>query len=314
MIGSGTEKIEWQELPEEIRGEIEHFLGASVIKSETQPGGFSPGVAAIVSTSQGRKAFVKSSSSSISQPSATANRWEIKYTAALQGNPRVPKLLHSFENGDWVSLIYEVVEGRHPELPWKKDELDFVFSELSKLTGSLTPCPHANLFTPLAESDTEKFDGWSLFTQDRSIVRKLRDPWIEENLEALVSLEKRWPEAAQGDTLLHTDLRADQILITKEMAVFLDWPHAKIGAAWIDFLFMFPSIVLQKGPSMDSLVSRSPLARVPDSKLFPMAAALAGFFHWNCLQPPFPRLPTLREFQRTQGDVVIRWLEKSGVA
>jgi aminoglycoside phosphotransferase (APT) family kinase protein len=289
---------------------LNRFLGAPVVRSETQPGGFSPGVAAIVATSQGRKAFVKSSSSLISEPSANANRREIKYTAALQGNPRVPKLLHSFEKNEWVLLVYEVIEGRHPELPWKSDELDLVLSELSKLIASLTPCPHPNLFTPLAESDTENFNGWSLFSQERSTLRKLQDPWIEANLESLVSLEERWPDASRGDALLHTDLRADQILITKDRAVFLDWPHAKIGAAWIDFLFMFPSIVLQKGPGMDTLIERSPLASVPEAKLFPMAVALAGFFLWNSLQPPFPRLPTLREFQRTQGDVVIRWLEK----
>jgi hypothetical protein len=29
MIGSGTEKLEWRELPGEIRGEIEPFFGRS---------------------------------------------------------------------------------------------------------------------------------------------------------------------------------------------------------------------------------------------------------------------------------------------
>jgi hypothetical protein len=117
MIGSGTPKLEWQELPREIRATIESYLGAPVVQSETQPGGFSPGVAAKVVTARGKKAFIKSSSSSMSKPSADANRREIKHTRALQDNPRVPKLLHSFEKGAWVSLIYEVVEGRHPQLP-----------------------------------------------------------------------------------------------------------------------------------------------------------------------------------------------------
>ncbi|MGZ6333586.1 MAG: hypothetical protein ACXWP5_13275, partial [Bdellovibrionota bacterium] len=76
----------------------------------------------------------------ISQPSADANRREIKHTLALQGNPRVPKLLHAFEKDTWVTLIYELVDGRHPELPWNADELDFALSELSALSASLSSC------------------------------------------------------------------------------------------------------------------------------------------------------------------------------
>jgi hypothetical protein len=83
----------------------------------------------------------------------------------------------------------------------------------------------------------------------------------------------------------------------------------KIGATWVDFLFMLPSIVLQGGPAMSSLIQRSPLANVPKSDLLPVASALAGFFFWNSLDPPPPRLVTLRGFQRSQGDVVAAWLE-----
>ena len=314
MIGSGTQKFEWQELPQVIRTRVEEVLGAPVTFSETQPGGFSPGVAAKVLTSRGRRAFVKSASSVISNPSAEANRREIKYTSVLQDNPRVPKLLYSFEEGSWITLIYEIVEGKHPDLPWNDNELDFVLSELTELSSSLTPCPHPEVFGNLAETDQDKFGGWRYFFDEKSTVSRLKDPWIEKNVETLLQLETKWSVASKGTSLVHTDLRADQILITDSKAVFLDWPHAKIGASWIDFLFLFPSIVLQKGPSMSELVQRSPLAHVPKADLFSVGAALAGFFLWNSLQPPPPRLTTLREFQRNQGNVVVRWLEEGHAA
>ncbi|MGZ3699098.1 MAG: phosphotransferase [Bdellovibrionota bacterium] len=141
--------------------------------------------------------------------------------------------------------------------------------------------PSPEGFQKLAETGQEQFSGWRNFAQARSLVSQLSNPWIERNLVTLVQLEKKWDQVAQGTSLVHADLRADQILIAGDQAVFLDWPHAKIGAPWIDFLFMFPSIVLQKGPSMKRLVERSPLARVPESELLPMAVALAGFFLWN---------------------------------
>jgi hypothetical protein len=112
MIGSGTQKLQWHELPTEIRREVENHFGSPVVDAETQPGGFSPGVAAKILTRRGDRAFIKSASSLISQPSSDANRREIRHAMALRGNPRIPKLLHSFEKESWVTLIYEIVEGK----------------------------------------------------------------------------------------------------------------------------------------------------------------------------------------------------------
>lgn len=117
MIASGTQKFEWSELPSEVISEIERSLGSPVVKAVTQPGGFSPGVAAAVETAQGTKAFVKSVSSEINDFASAAHRREIAKTRAIQGNPRVPKLLHAFESGPWTTLVYELVVGKHPELP-----------------------------------------------------------------------------------------------------------------------------------------------------------------------------------------------------
>jgi hypothetical protein len=314
MIGSGTQKLEWLELPPQIRAEVETYFGSPVVDAKTQPGGFSPGVAAKILTGGGDEAFVKCVSSRMSQPSADANRREIKNVSALQGNPRIPKLLHSFEKENWVTLIYEVVEGRHPRLPWKTDELDFVFSELVQLSASLTPCPRSEQFETLEESSDATFSGWRNFTGAGSAIAELEDAWVEAHLGILTDLEVNWIRAARGTSLVHTDLRADQILIAKDRAVFLDWPHAKIGAPWIDFLFMAPSIVLQGGPGMNSLIERSPLANVPKSDLLSVASALAGFFLWNSLQPPPPRLVTLRPFQRSQGNVITAWLKDGQLA
>src|SRR5689334_14084615 len=115
MIGSGTQKLEWHELPPETKAEIEARLGARVVTALTQVGGFSPGIAAKILTDRAGEAFVKCVSASLSEHAAAANRREINCALALQGNPRVPKLLHSFDKDGWVGLIYEVVQGKHPQ-------------------------------------------------------------------------------------------------------------------------------------------------------------------------------------------------------
>ena len=57
------------------------------------------------------------------------------------------------------------------------------------------------------------------------------DGWSERNLAALAALEAEAPAAAAGDTLLHLDLRADNLLLTPERVLVVDWPHARVGAS-----------------------------------------------------------------------------------
>lgn len=251
---------------------------------------------------------MKSCSSLINQDTANANRREIKHTQVLQGNPRVPKLLRSFEKENWVTLIYEVVEGKHPDLPWRMDELEFVLNELALLSASITPCPQPEIFDRLEDNIREEFMGWNKFARANSVM-DLKDEWIGSHLDMLVRLENKGPTAAKGNSLVHADLRADQIILASGKAVFLDWPHAMIGAPWVDFLFLFPSIELRGGPEMASLMNQYLLRDVNEDQLIPMTVALAGSFLWNSIQAPPPRLVTIRKFQRDQGDIVMKWLK-----
>jgi hypothetical protein len=56
-------RIHWTDVPEAIRDDIESFLGARVLQSKNQNGGFSPGLAARCVLSDGRRCFVKAVSS-----------------------------------------------------------------------------------------------------------------------------------------------------------------------------------------------------------------------------------------------------------
>jgi aminoglycoside phosphotransferase (APT) family kinase protein len=48
--------------------------------------------------------------------------------------------------------------------------------------------------------------------------------------------------------LLHADIRADNILLTRQRAMVVDWPWAR-GAAFTDLVLFAPSVALQGGPS-----------------------------------------------------------------
>ena len=73
-------------------------------------------------------------------------------------------------------------------------------------------------------------------------------PRRRDRLDELVDLERRWPEAASGKSLLHLDVRADNVLLTPDRVHFVDWPWAAVGARWLDVVAMLPSVVMQGGP------------------------------------------------------------------
>jgi Ser/Thr protein kinase RdoA (MazF antagonist) len=128
-------------------------------------------------------------------------------------------------------------------------------------------------------------------------------------------MESRAPQAVSGSTLLHFDMRADNLLIDDDRVWFFDWPHACVGAAWFDVVGFIPSVVMQGGPSAEEVFSRYRLGAEADPDAVNCAlASLAGYFTRQSLLPPPPGLPTLRAFQAAQGTVARRWLaERTGL-
>ncbi len=87
------------------------------------------------------------------------------------------------------------------------------------------------------------------------------DPWAARHLDRLADLEAGWPRATEGATLLHSDLRADNLLLTPTRVVAVDWPWACVGAAWVDLLLLLPSVTMQGGPDPEADLRRPPGGR-----------------------------------------------------
>jgi hypothetical protein len=222
-------------------------------------------------------------------------------------------LLDSYDEGDWIALIFEDIEGATPQTPWLQAELDRVLRAVEELSASLTPAPID--VEPVAELMPNVFTGWKgLAASVESGQDDLRavDPWVQRHLAELVALEALSPDAASGGTtLLHADLRADNILLTPSHVFFVDWPWASRGAAWVDLAFMLPSIAMQRGPKPWEIFDTHPLGRkAPTAAVTAVVAATAGFMIRGSRLPPPPGLPTVRAFQRDQGVPALEWLKR----
>ncbi len=242
--------IEWAALPEATRAAIEAELGAPVVAATTQRGGFSPGLASRLRLADGTEVFLKLVQAAVNPSSIDIHRREARIAAALPSVPECPRLLWSIDAGDWVALAFEYIDGHTPSLPWRASDLDRVLGALGDLSDALTPSPLAvetagDLFGPTLMQ-------WRDLAGDEHRLARVSPPW-RDRLDELVDLEGRWPVAAAGDSLLHFDVRADNVLLTETRVHFVDWPWAAVGARWLDLAAMLPSVAMQGGPDPETV-------------------------------------------------------------
>jgi aminoglycoside phosphotransferase (APT) family kinase protein len=289
-----------------VREAIEHRLGSKVVDATTQPGGFSPGMAARMRLADGRRVFVKAVSEAANPDTPEMHRREALIVSALPRSAPVPRLQWIHDEEGWVALAFDDVDGRHPGDPWTEADLTLVVAALQKMAADLTPSP-IDTDATASRALERGVNGWRV-ALDRG-ERRL-DAWSLKHLARLADLEAQAPAAAVGRTLLHFDSRADNLLIAGDRVFVLDWPSARIGAPFVDWAAMAPSVSLQGGPDPEAFLSRFDLTGVSEQAIDAVVCTIAGYFVVRALEPPPPGLPTVRAFQAAQGVHALRWLQE----
>jgi aminoglycoside phosphotransferase (APT) family kinase protein len=306
------QRLAWADAPAWLRGGVEARLGGRVVEAVSQPSGFSPGLAARLRLADGRRAFVKAVGPEPNPDSPGIHRAEARVMAALPRSAPAPRLLWTIDRHGWVALAFEDVDGTHPALPWRPDELDRVLRMVADLGPALTPAPPG--IPPVAERLADSFTGWRRLAATHAAgaddLAGL-DPWAARHLDRLAELEAGWPAAAAGPTLLHADLRADNLLLTPTRVVAVDWPWACIGAAFVELLLLLPSVTMQGGPDPEPTFAAHPLGVAANpAAVTTTLAAWTGYLVASSRLPPPPGLPTVRAFQLGQGLVTLDWLRR----
>jgi aminoglycoside phosphotransferase (APT) family kinase protein len=293
-------RIGWRDLPEAVRSRAEEIIGDRVVSAESQAGGFSPGTADRVVTDSGRRAFVKAVTPAVNTRSAELARQEMHITSAMPEHAPVPRMLGGFDDGEWVVLILEDVDGANPRTPWVESEVDAAVTALAELAAAVTPSPVPGA-PSAADAIADDFAGWHKIAGDRPADL---DPWLAERLDDLrAAADRALAAVATGDTLVHFDIRADNMLIRPDgRVVIVDWPWGCVGPAWLDRLLL----------GLDVLVKGGDPARVFEGidpgVVTDVIAGIDGMFEHICRLPPPPGIPTLRAFQRSAADAIRPWL------
>jgi hypothetical protein len=128
------------QVPQQLREWVERELGSPVASATSQPGGFSPGVAARLVSADGARAFVKAIATSRHAATATLHRYESQAMLAIPPGPELPRLYAAYDDGDWVGLLLEDIEGRHP-VPWTLADARRVSTAISQRVSAFSRVP-----------------------------------------------------------------------------------------------------------------------------------------------------------------------------
>lgn len=303
-------RMPWGDVPESIRSSVGVLLGAPVVGAASQPGGFSPGSADRVVTASGRRAFVKTAWRSVNAEATEIHRLEAAKSASLPGGIPSPRLLGTIDRGDWIALVFEDVEGRHPVTPWRADEVLSVLDALAEISAPVLAPSEA--IPPLETELSTLFTGWSRLA-DPAAARLDGDlgSWAARHRARLANLSTAALDDVRGDRLVHLDVRADNLLIRPDGRVaVVDWPWAARGVGWFDALALLVNVRLfDHEYDVDALIgAHHAFLDMPADAATRVLAGLAGFFLEASTRPPVPGIPTLRGFQRDQAIATLEWL------
>lgn len=278
-----------------MRDWVETMLGSPVVTTHEQTGGMSPGCATRLVTAGGRTAFVKAVEASPLQPgTAVLFRREIEVLRSLPPAPYRPALLADFDDGDWVALLLEDVDGRMPDLadPHGAEALA-VRDLVQRQSRELTPWPPGLIDRRLPEMAERWRERWAELA---GAPEHVLPPWMAGRIAALYRRVATLPDRLAVESLCHWDVREDNLLIRPDgSAVIVDWGMSCLGPSWGDAFMV--ALTWVDTSAFDSQTAALP---VDPDVVTDLLLAFAGSQAWRAVQPPKPGLPTLAAYCRTE--------------
>lgn len=182
---------------------------------------------------------------------------------------------------------------------------------LERLSDLLTPAPIPNPVLPdLLASMAGR---WAKAEEEGSPVLT---GWVRERLPELKELAQiaGTPVGLMaGETLLHIDLRADNLLIDRSGSSphvwFVDWPWACVGPRWVDAALLALDFAAYGDHLPEETLLEADI-RLPLGALSALLACLAGDWALALSRPAPVGMDGLREFQRRFFDATIAWLQR----
>ncbi|MFC6153704.1 phosphotransferase [Nocardioides yefusunii] len=296
-------RLEWAHLPPLLRDRIEQRCGAPVLGAESIEAGFTPGMASVLTCADGSQHFVKVASHRAQASFAASYAEELARLRQLPPDAPAPALLWSQEDDEWVVFATEFVDAEPVARPWSLADLEACLDSLAEIAERFTPAPAAMNLPTFADETAAWAGAW----------RGLTPPTSDENAAELAAeaavLARRARDLLVGETLVHGDLRADDVLLPPDSAaLFCDWNWPARGPEWLDS-YMLLVAARGDGVDVDAVIADRPLlASAPAEAVDSLLALMAGYFvRAGCGSVP-PNSPHVRDHQYWTGSACWQWL------
>ena len=301
--GATAVRPAWSDLPPGLRELIEAHLGAPVRRAVSQGSGFTPGFASRLELADGGRAFVKAASDERPWLLA-AYASEVTKLALLPAEVAAPRLRASLRESvggsQWLVLVFDEVAGRPPVRPWRRDEAAAALAATAEISRALTPSPDGFPWEDLS-ADLARMQP----AGEDPLEATEWQPHRPELCELLVATE----DLLAGDTLVHGDLRDDNLIVDADGRMWVcDWNFPILGPVWADAVCLAISM-FGDGLDADALLAGTGLLTGADGAAVDcLLTHLLRYFLASAGQEPNPTSPYLRAHQRWYAEVTAGWL------
>jgi Phosphotransferase enzyme family len=277
---------------ERLRAATNRVLGVAPSAWRPARAGYTHNERWVVGLEDGRTAFVKAA---VDELTAEWLRAEQRIYAALDGD-FLPRLL-GWEDAPLPVLVLEDLSAAAWPPPWSDERVDAVLAMLREVAGTAPPAGTASL-----EDLREELAGWRDVERDPDRLLALglcSAPWLEAALPALLAAEAAC--ALAGESLLHLDVRSDNICFREGRGLLVDWNLAVRGNPVMDVAAWLPSLQAEGGPPPEAVLPEAPEA----------AAFMCGFFAARAGLPSIPTAPYVRAAQLEQLRTALPWAARA---
>jgi aminoglycoside phosphotransferase (APT) family kinase protein len=286
----------WTDLPPAVRREIDDRLGSPVVTATSAGGGFTRAFAAVVTSADGSRAFVKAAAADT--PEAFSYAREAAITGVLPAEVPAPRLRWTATTAGHIMICTEAIDGHVPEMPWSPVELDAAVRAWRRAAAALARPPDGLPYLPrLSDLIRQDLSCWT-----RGPVPGVPD-WADRRWRELQHLERALLDMVDAPGMLHGDLRVDNVLIDGGGGAWLcDWSWPCLGPAWFDTVTLLVT-AYASGFEVDDYLDDAPAGGV-DGAL----AALSGYWLVGAAAGPTSAARDSLAHQRFSGHTALSWL------
>jgi thiamine kinase-like enzyme len=274
-------------LHRELVSRIEKLIGKKVESFDRVEGGYTPALRLLCKTTKG-SFFVKIGTTPLT--SKNLNR-EIRIYNRLSGDFILHLVAWEIHESEPI-LVIEDLSAQHWPPPWNERQIELTLAQINTLHNTPT------ILETYAQMYGTQDANWRDVAANPEPFLSLHmadAQWLEAALPRLIQYQESCSTA--GDSLSHWDLRSDNICITAERAIFVDWNLACLSNPRLDLGFWLPSLAYEGGPNPEKILPDAP----------EVAAWVSGFFAVRAGLPEISDAPRVRLVQRRQLVTALPW-------